>query len=265
MLIEKDGRRIHADLLGERGRRAVCLVHSLAADMTMWAEQVPMLLEEGFAVLRIELRGHGGSTATPGPYGMAELGEDLGFVLDRLALGPVEYVGLSLGGMAGQALALDRPELLRSVVICDALPESLPNAADIWGPRIRAVRAAGSCAPVAQATIERWLTPEFQAAQPARWAEILATIAATDAEGYAGCAEAISAFSHVARLPGLRMPALVLCGEDDHAVPPAEGERIARLVPDGRFIAVAGAKHLPNVEEPDVFNRLLLDWLRRDG
>lgn len=263
MIFERDGRRIHADLLGPRGARAVCLVHSLAADMTMWAEQVPVLLEAGFAVLRIDLRGHGGSTATPGPYRMADLGADLAHVLDRLTLGPADYVGLSLGGMSGQALALDRPELLRSVVICDALPESLPNAAEIWGPRIREVRAAGSCASVAEATMERWLTPEFRAAKPARWEEIRATIAATPAEGYAGCAEAISDFSFVGRLPGLRVPALVLCGEHDHAVPPAEGERIARLVPDGRFVAVAGARHLPNVEKPEVFNRMLLEWLRR--
>lgn len=263
MLITRDGRRIHADLLGERTGRAVCLVHSLAADITMWAEQVPALLDAGCAVLRIELRGHGGSEATPGPYRMAELGDDLAFVLREVGLGPVDYVGLSLGGMAGQALALGHPGLLRSIVICDALPESLPNASEIWGPRIRAVRAAGSCAPVAQATVERWLTPEFRAAKPARWAEIRATIAATDAEGYAGCAEAICAFSHVARLPSLAVPALVLCGADDHAVPPAEGERLAKLVPDGRFVAVAGARHLPNVEKPEVFNRLLLEWLAR--
>jgi 3-oxoadipate enol-lactonase len=145
MLIACGSHRIHADLLGERGQRAVCLVHSLGADMTMWAEQVPALLDAGYAVLRIELRGHGGSDAPQGPYRMEDLGADLARVLDSVALGPVDYVGLSLGGMSGQALALDRPDLLRSVVICDALPESLPNADDIWGPRIRAGRAARSC------------------------------------------------------------------------------------------------------------------------
>lgn len=262
MLFLRDGLRLHADLIGPR-TRVVCLVHALAADMTMWAEQVPALLEAGFGVLRIELRGHGGSAAPPGPYTMAGLGEDLAFVLRSLALGPVDYVGLSLGGMSGQALALDHPGLLRSIVICDALPESLPDAAAIWGPRIGAVRAAGSCAPIAEATMERWLTPAYRAANPARWAEIAATIAATPAAGYAGCAEAISAFSHVARLPSLAIPALVVCGEHDHAVPPAEGGRIARLVPDGRFELVKGARHLPNVEKPAEFNALLLGWLRR--
>jgi 3-oxoadipate enol-lactonase len=265
MLLRHEGRRIQADLLGPRGRPAVCLVHALAADSGLWAEQVPALLEAGFCLLRVDLRGHGGSEATPGPYRMAELGDDLAFVLRALDLGPVHYVGLSLGGMSGQALALDHPGLLRSIVICDALPESLPNAAEIWGPRIRAVREAKSCAPIAEATLERWLTPAFRAVHPARWQEILETVAATPSEGYAGCAEAISDFSHVARLPALAIPALILCGEDDHAVPPAEGERIARLVPDGRFVAIPGARHLPNVEKPAVFNRLLLDWLSRAG
>ncbi|MGG5807855.1 alpha/beta fold hydrolase [Falsiroseomonas sp. CW058] len=269
MLLTREGRRIHCDLLGDLpgdpARQVVCLVHSLAADMTMWAEQVPALLAAGHAVLRVDLRGHGGSDAPPGPYAMGALGEDVGFVLDALGTGPVHYVGLSLGGMAGQALALDRPAMLRSVTICDALPESLRNAAEVWGPRIRAVRAAGSCAPLAEATMERWLTPAYRAAHPARWDQILRTIAATSAEGYAGCAEAISDFSFVARLPGLAVPALVLCGEDDHAVPPEEGRRIAALVPDGRFHAIPGARHLPNVEKPEAFNRLLLEWLARNA
>ncbi len=264
MLIQTpEGITLSADLLGDPGRRTVCLVHALGADSGLWAEQVPALLAAGYRVLRIDLRGHGGSTATPGAYSMAMLGDDLAFLLRRLDLGPVDYVGLSLGGMSGQTLALDHPGLLRSIVICDALPESLPNAAAIWGPRLAAVRAAGSVAPVAQATIERWLTPAFQAAHPARWAEILATIEATPADGYSGCVEAIMAFSHVARLPTLSIPALVLCGEHDHAVPPAEGERIARLVPDGRFTSIADARHLPNVEKPEDFNRVLLEWLGR--
>jgi 3-oxoadipate enol-lactonase len=263
MLIEREGQRLHADLLGDPGRRVVCLVHALAADMTMWAEQVPALLQAGYAVLRIELRGHGGSAMPPGPTTMRALGEDLGFVLRALDCGPADYVGLSLGGMAGQALALDHPGLLRSIVICDALPESLPNADQIWGPRIAAVREAASCAPIAAATIERWLSPAFRTANPARWNSIAATIALTPAEGYAGCAEAISAFSHVARLPALAVPALILCGEHDHAVPPSEGQRIAQLVPDGRFVLVENARHLPNVEQPAAFNRLLLDWLAR--
>jgi len=59
------------------------------------------------------------------------------------------------------------------------------------------------------------------------------------------------------------LPACIVCGEDDNAVPPREGQRIAALVPDGRFHAIAGARHLPNVEKPSAFNASLLDWIRR--
>lgn len=261
MLMSRDGRPIAYDLVGEDDRRTVCLVHSLAADSGMWAEQVPALLRAGFAVLRIDLRGHGGSAATAGAYRMEELAADLAFVLQRLNRGPVHYVGLSLGGMSGQSLALDHPELIRSLMICDALPASLPNADAIWLPRIDAVRAAGSVIPVAQGTVERWLTADYHAKNPARWRQILDTIAATDPDGYTGCVEAIRDFTFVARLPGMAMPVCVVCGENDTAVPPSEGARIAALVPDGRFHAIAGALHLPNVEKPEAFNRVLLEWL----
>lgn len=79
---------------------------------------------------------------------MADLAADVAAVLRAMAMPPVHYVGLSLGGMVGQALALDHPALLRSVVICDALPESLPDAGAIWGrgsaPRGRRARSRRS-------------------------------------------------------------------------------------------------------------------------
>ena len=252
---------LHYDLIGPRDGRVVCLVHSLAADTGMWREQMLPLLNAGHSVLRLDLPGHGGSTARKGAYSMAGLAQDVVAVLDAAGLDVVDYVGLSLGGMVGQALALAHPARLRSVMICDALPQSLPNADAIWGPRIREVRATGSCASIAQATLERWLTPAYIAAHPQRSAEILATIAATHPDGYAGCAEAISAFDHVPRLPELSLPVAVVCGEHDHAVPPAEGQRIAALVQNGRFHLVPAAMHLPNVECAEFFNALLLDWL----
>lgn len=252
---------LHYDLIGPRQGRVVCLVHSLGADTGMWREQMVPLLEAGFSVLRLDMPGHGGSVARPGAYSMAGLAGDVLAVLDAARVARVDYVGLSLGGMVGQALALAAPERLRSVMICDALPQSLPDADAIWGPRIRAVRAARSCEPIAAATLERWLTRPWREAHPARAAEILATIAATHPDGYAGCAEAISAFDHVPHLPRIALPVAVVCGEHDHAVPPAEGRRIAALVRDGRFHLVPGAMHLPNVECPGFFNGLLLDWL----
>jgi 3-oxoadipate enol-lactonase len=242
----------------------MCLVHALAAEPGLWAEQVPALLAAGCSVLRVDLGGRGGSAATPGPFRMADLAGDDAAMLPALALPPVHLVGMSPGGMVGPALALAHPGPFRSVVTCDALPNSLPDADENWGPRSGAAGAAGSVAPLAEGRSERWRTLAFRAARPERWEENRAAVSATDAEGSAASAEPISAVSHVVRLPGPGVPLLVPSDEDDHAMSPAEGERIARLVPDGRFQAIPGMRHLPSLERQDLFNQLL-EWVARIG
>jgi 3-oxoadipate enol-lactonase len=262
MLVTLEGRRLYYDLLGEEGRAVVCLVHALAADSGLWAEQVPALLGAGYGVLRVDLRGHGGSDPAPGDYRMDELADDLAALVGALGLDGVHYVGLSLGGMCGQALALNHGKTVRSLVICDALPAALPNAAEVWGPRVAAVRQARSVAPIAADTMRRWLTDGYKARHPGRWRQIHDTVATTTPDGYAGCAAAIQSFSFVDRLPSLKMPVLVVCGTNDPGVPPSEGRRIAGLIPGANFEAIPEAMHLPNVEHPDLFNRVLLDWLQ---
>ena len=113
--------------------------------------------------------------------------------------------------------------------------------------------------------MERWLTPAFRARDPKRWQQIRDTVAATTVEGYCGTVAALSHFDFTAELPGVRVPALVLYGEDDKATSQEENERLARLIPGGRFFAFPGARHLPNVEDPDRFNAILCDWLDSVG
>src|SRR5271154_2199659 len=107
MRLQLAGRNIAFDLVGPAGAPVVCMTHSLASDGGMWAEQVPALLAGGFRVLRIDMRGHGGSDAVAGPYTMSQLAGDVAAVLDALGFAKVHYIGLSIGGMIGQALALE--------------------------------------------------------------------------------------------------------------------------------------------------------------
>jgi 3-oxoadipate enol-lactonase len=127
---------------------------------------------------------------------------------------------------------------------------------------VAAVRDAGSLNPIADATMERWLTPEFRARHPARWRQIRDTVAATTVDGYCGCVAALSDFDFSAELPGIRVPALVLYGEEDRATSHEENQRLASLIPNGRFVAFPQARHLPNIEAPQRFNGILTDWLR---
>jgi 3-oxoadipate enol-lactonase len=263
MLLQLGGRRLHYDLIGDGAGVVVCLAHALAADSGMWAEQVPALLAAGRRVLRIDMRGHGGSEAPVGTCTLEDLAADIVAVLDSLALDRVDFVGLSVGGMIGEALAIHHGARLASMLLCEAPPASLHNAREIWAPRLAAVTRANSCEPIADATMERWLSPAFRARDPGRWRQIRDTVAATTSAGYVGCVAALSGFDYVSRLPSVRTPALVLYGEEDVASSADETKRLAALIPGGQFVSFPGARHLPNVEAPDRFNRILLDWLAR--
>ena len=123
------------------------------------------------------------------------------------------------------------------------------------------VRTASSLAPVADGTMERWFTDAFRPRRPVRWKQIRDTILGTTPAGFLGCAAAILNFDFVPQLPSLRLPLLVVCGAGDPGTPPAENRRIAGLVPGARYEEIADARHFPNVEQPDAFNRILLTWL----
>jgi 3-oxoadipate enol-lactonase len=261
MLLPIDGRTIAYDLVGPEAAPVVCMTHSLASDGGMWTEQMPPLLQAGFRVLRIDMRGHGGSGPAAGDYTMSALASDVATVLDALSIQRVHFIGLSIGGMLGQAFALEHGGKLASAMWCDTLPASPGGAPEVWQQRVDAVRGANSLTPLADPTIERWLTDAVKQGRPGRWKQIRDTIIGTTPAGYLGCVAAIRNFDFVARLPSLKLPVLVVCGSDDAGKPAADNRRLAGLVPGGRYEEIGDARHFPNVEHPDTFNRIMLGWL----
>ena len=261
MLLPLAGRRLYYDLAGPENGPVVCITHSLASDGGSWAEQVPPLLQTGFRVLRLDMRGHGGSDPVAGDYTMKALAGDVAAVLEALAIPRVHYIGLSIGGMIGQAFAIEHGAKLISAMWCDTLPASPKGAQAAWDERVNTVRRANSLAPLADATVERWLNDSFKAKNPARWTQIRDTVIGTTPAGYLGCCAAILDFDFVPQLPSVRVPLLVVCGSDDPGTPASENRRLAGLVPGARYEEIAGMKHFPNVEAPDAFNRIMVGWL----
>jgi 3-oxoadipate enol-lactonase len=262
MLLQVDRRNLYYDLVGSEAGPVVCFSHSLAADSGMWAEQVPPLVGAGFRVLRLDARGHGGSDAVPGDYTMEQLADDVTLVIDALGIKQIHYVGLSIGGMFGEAFALKYGARLKSLILCDTHPASPSDAKERWSPRIAAVKKVNSLEPIADATMGRWLSDRFKQANPGRWKQIRDTIVGTRPMGYYGCAAAIMNFDFRSQLPSVKVPAIVVCGAADPGAKPGENRLIADLIPNARYEEVAGARHLPNVEMAEVFNGLLLDWLK---
>jgi 3-oxoadipate enol-lactonase len=261
MLLNSKSHRIHYDLIGPDKGEVVCFAHALLADGGMWSDQVPALLSAGYRGLRVDMRGHGGSDAPPDPCSVTDLAGDMLAVLDHLSLERVHFVGLSIGGVIGQALAIAVPQRLHSLVLSDTNAASAPNAGAMWAERIALVKKSGSTAPLADGMMGRLLSSAFKESNPTRWQEIFATIAATRPEGLYACAHALQNFNFESQLPSLSARTLVLCGANDPATPPSEAKKIVGLIPGARYTEIADALHFPNVEQASTYSRVLLDWL----
>ena len=261
MLITTGNRRIHYDLVGPQDGPVLCMAHSLSSDSGVWSEQLPPLLAEGWQVLRLDMRGHGGSDAVAGDYTMRALAGDVVLVLDFLGFERVHFAGVSIGGMIGQVLGIEHGHRMLSLMLCGTSPQAVPGGMAMWEERFAAIRRASSVEPLADDTMRRWFTDDFRAGRPKRVEQIRNTVASTTPDGYVGGAAAIIGFDVLDELPGVQTPTLVVCGGDDPGTPPEGNRTIARLIPGARYVEMANARHIPMIEHPDAFNRILMDWL----
>jgi 3-oxoadipate enol-lactonase len=262
MLIRADNRNIYYDLVGAENASVVVLAHSLSADSGIWAEQVEPLLAEAWRILRLDMRGHGGSDPVTGDCTMSDLANDVAMALDFHSFEKVHFVGLSIGGMIGQTFALEHGHRLASLMLCGTAPAALAGGMEkLWAPRFAAIEQAGSVEPLADSTMERWFTDGFKPRRPGRWNQIRETIARTSPQGYRSGGMAIDSFDVVARLPAVKTPTLVVCGDEDPGTPPAGNRLIAERIPGARYQEIANARHIPMVEHPDKFSRIMTNWL----
>lgn len=257
--IRANGIDMHYAVVGE-GPWLV-LSHSLACDLSMWDEQVDVFARS-FRVLRYDTRGHGRSDASPAPYTLELLADDLEALLDGLQVRGAHFVGLSMGGMIGQTSALRHPGVLQTLVLCDTTSAYASSVVPVWAERTATARSAGMPALV-ESTLARWFTEAFRKARPDVMRRFAALISGTPVEGYVGCSEALVRIDVTAQLPALRVPALVIVGERDPGTPLAMAQAIHWNLPGSELAIIRDAAHISNVEQPGEFNRLVLEFLSR--
>jgi 3-oxoadipate enol-lactonase len=259
MFMTANGIRINYELSGRKDGPVVILSHSLASSLKMWEPQMEML-ESHFRVLRYDTRGHGKSEATPAPYTLELLGEDALGLLDQLGMDQVHWVGLSMGGMIGQSIALNHPHRLRSLALCDTAAIIPAEAQPIWDDRIQGVRRKGMESQL-EVTMERWFTPSFLSLNPPILTLIKEEFLATPAEGYIGCAGAIRRLNYLSRLSEINLPTFIIVGEDDPATPVSASQAIHEHIKNSSLVILPSTRHLSNVEQPRVFNENLVEFL----
>lgn len=250
---------VHAIVTGRSDGPVVVLSNSLGSTHRMWDAQLDAL-NERFLVVRYDTRGHGGSPVPDGPYSIDDLADDVIALLDGLGIARAHVVGLSLGGMTAMRLAARNPERVHRLALLCTGAELPPASA--WTDRAATVRAEGSSA-VAAAVVQRWLTADYLDTHPAERAAHEAMVAATPAEGYAGCCEAIAKLDLHQDLSAIQAPTIAIAGADDPATPPARLEEIVAAVADAKLLVVDHAAHLANVERPDIITPALISHLEQ--
>jgi 3-oxoadipate enol-lactonase len=249
---------LHHELSGPSDAPPLLLSGSLGSTLSMWGPQLSALSGRVRAI-PFDHRGHGGSPVPPGPYTIAELGQDVLALMDHLGLERASYCGLSIGGMVGQWLAGNHPDRIDKLIL--VATSAHIGSPDPWLERAATVRAAGTIEVIADAVIARWFTPGWAADHRETVATYREMLVSTPVEGYAGCCEAISKLDVRAELARITAPTLVISGADDPAIPPPHQQAIADAVTGARLESISDAAHLPSVQHPERVNQLIAEHL----
>ncbi|WP_214402670.1 alpha/beta fold hydrolase [Pseudonocardia lacus] len=250
-----DGVRIAYRFDGEPDKPVLLLSNSIATDLHMWDGQVPALTER-FRLLRYDARGHGGSDVPGGAYSLDRLGRDVVELLDALDLPRVHVLGLSLGGIVAQWLAIHAPERVDRLALSNTAAYLGPPRQ--WDRPIAEVLAAPDMRATAETFLGNWFPAHLLGDEVVEG--FRRTLLATRREGVAGSWAAVRDFDLRRTAALIGSPTLVLAGQHDAVTTPAHGKEIASIVP-GAVYAELPAKHMPSVEVPARFADAVLAFL----
>ena len=251
--------RLNYRLDGAATGPVLVLSHALGFNLTIW-DHVIALLPPTLRILRYDHRGHGASDTPPPPYSMGALITDAERLLDHLNIRDCVYLGLSMGGLVAQGLAIKRLDLVRGLVLSNTATKI--GTKSVWQDRIAAVRAGGLAA-INAAAVERTFSRAFRATPDiTHWQNLMLN---GNAEGYTGCAAAIAGTDFYTQTASLRLPTLAIAGSEDAATPPDLVRETADLIPGSRFALIRGGGHLPFVERPHAYADALTTFLKEIG
>ena len=261
MKIDIDGAIINYALEGSPASPVVTFSHALGANVAMWDLQA-CRLRDRYRVLRYDVRGHGASSMPAGGCRLTDLTGDVRRLLRALGISRTHFVGLSLGGIIGQALVLEAPELVEGLVLANTTSRIPAEAVLMWDERARIALSQGM-GPIAEMALPRWLTEGLRAAVPAAAERIRGMILTTDPAAYVACYRAIERFDVTERLRDITAPTLVIAGAEDLATPTAAAADMHHGIIGSELVVLTAAAHLSNIDQPDAFSEAVARFLDR--
>lgn len=252
--------KLHYDEVGSG--KAVVLIHGFPLNRRMWQPQLPALGAAGYRVIAPDLRGFGASPAGHGAWTMDTLADDVVALLDRLHIKQAVVGGMSMGGYVLLNLLERYPERVAAALFL----MTRASADDVLGKERRTVLAgeveAGRPGVVTGTFADLLFASATRQTRPELAGEVAAMMAETSMEGLSGGLRAIrDRRDYLDGLASFTQPALVIGAQEDRAIPLEHGRIIAAALPNAEFHLLAGGGHMVNMEQPEPFNRCLLDFL----
>ena len=240
----------------------VVLLHGFPLSRRMWSEQLRGLSAR-YRVVAPDLRGHGETPVADGVATMEAMADDVLELVDQLGVRDRFVLGgLSMGGYVALAFARRHPERLRGLILLDTRA-----AADTPEAAMTRVKTAQVVLAMGVTTVVDSMLPRLFG-QPAlvhhldRVQAIKSIMERTRPEGVAAALKGMACRADSRpELARISVPTLVLVGDVDVITPPAESELMARSIPGARLAVIPGAGHMAPVEEPEIVNQVLLDFL----
>ncbi|MFI9252006.1 alpha/beta fold hydrolase [Streptomyces sp. NPDC053069] len=257
------GVTIGYDVLGPSDGAPVLLVHGHPFNRSMWTPQAAALAGAGYRVIAPDLRGYGDSVVVPGRTLLSDFAQDLAGLLDHLGVPRAVVAGLSMGGQIAMHFHLRHPDRIAALVLADTSPiaetdegKALRNA---LADRLLAEGMDGYAAEV----IDKMIAPHHVTGLPEVAEHVLGMMRGTDPAGAAAALRGRAERpDYRDTLRAVRVPTLLVVGADDPYTPVDQAELMHALVPGARLALIDDAAHLPNLEQPQRFNAVLLDFLR---
>lgn len=248
---------VHVTLDGPADGPPLVLLASLGSDASMWRPQV-RALRDTHRIIRVDARGHGRSSAPPGPYRLADLGGDVIAVLDDLGIAAAHVCGVSLGGQTALWLAIHHPDRLLSLTAANTAAKV--GSSEGWQARIDAVRTHG-LAGIRDDVLARFFAPGFADADPDGFAEAQQAFTTADDAGYAACCAALAGADLRQEVGRITVSTLVIGGDVDVATPPTDAQWLHQAIPDSRLLILDDAGHLSNLDQPERFTAALAEHI----
>ena len=243
----------------------VVFLHGIVMDHTMYAAQFEEL-PDTYRCIALDSRGHGRSDTPDGPWSMRDCVDDVSAFIEGVDAAPCHLVGMSWGGMTAIPLALQRPDLVRSLVCIDtSAGAERPDWAELERWYMTEVEKRGlHDEELVASSVPIYFGARYQTEHPEGIAAYIDRVRSMKSEAAVeGLRAVIERDSVLDRLTEIRVPTLVIHGTDDASIPMAEAEAIANGIPGAELVQIPGAGHTTPIEAPDAVNDALTKFLAR--